>query len=101
MTQESGQHYVVLAKKVHDIYHIAEKRPIDFSGEVELEIETGKEDYVFKYRLDGEWITLGTGKTAGLCTEGTMMMTFTGVYLGLFASRGEAYFDYFTVKQLA
>ena len=101
VTQESGQHYVVLAKKVHDIYHIAEKRPIDFSGEVELEIETGKEDYVFKYRLDGEWITLGTGKTAGLCTEGTMMMTFTGVYLGLFASRGEAYFDYFTVKQLA
>jgi alpha-N-arabinofuranosidase len=100
VTQESGQHYVVLAKKVHDIYHIAEKRPIDFSGELELQIETGKDDYLFKYRLGGEWITLGTGKTAGLCTEGTMTMTFTGVYLGLFASKGEVYFDYFTVKQL-
>ena len=29
-----------------------------------------------------------------------MTMTFTGVYLGLFASKGEVYFDYFTVKQL-
>jgi alpha-N-arabinofuranosidase len=100
VTQESGQHYVVLAKKVHDIEHIAVKQPIDFSGEIELQIETGKEDYLFKYRQAGEWITLGRGKTAGLCTEGTMIMTFTGTYLGLFASNGEAYFDYFTLRQI-
>jgi ubiquinone biosynthesis protein Coq4 len=40
VTQESGQHYVVLAKKVHDIEHIAAKQPIDFAGEIELQIET-------------------------------------------------------------
>lgn len=100
VTQESGQHYVVLVKKVHDIEPIAAKQPIDFPGEIEFQVETGKDDYVFRYRLGGEWITLGTGKTAGLCTEGTMMMTFTGTYLGLFASNGTAYFDYFTVREL-
>ena len=84
--------------KVHDIEHIAEKVEIDFHGEIEFQIETGKEDYGFGYRLteDDEWIELGTAKTAGLCTEGTMMMTFTGTYLGIFASNTEAYFEYFS-----
>ena len=73
---------------------------IDFDGMIEFQIETGSEDYHFRYRLDGDWIEIGTGKTAGLCTEGTMTMTFTGTFLGLFASKGEAYFKYFRVQAL-
>ncbi len=101
VTNEQGQVYVVLSKKVHDIEHIAEKVEIDFHGEIEFQIETGKEDYGFGYRLteDDEWIELGTAKTAGLCTEGTMMMTFTGTYLGIFASNTEAYFEYFSARK--
>jgi len=99
VTSEQGREYVVLSKKVHDIEHIAEKVEIDYQGEIEFQIETGKEDYIFTYRLQDEWIELGSAKTAGLCTEGTMTMTFTGTYLGIFASNAEAYFGYFSVKK--
>lgn len=98
VTKEFGKSYVILSKKVHDIEHISKKVEIDYHGEIEFQIETGKEDYIFSYCLHDKWIKLGTGKTAGLCTEGTMSKTFTGTYLGLFVSNAEAYFEYFSVK---
>lgn len=99
VTNELGKNYVVMSKKVHDIEHVTEKVEIDYQGEIEFKVETGKEDYIFSYRLQNDWISLGIGKTAGLCTEGTMTMTFTGTYLGIFASSVEAYFEYFSVKE--
>lgn len=98
LLNEDGTHYVALVKKVHDIEHVAEKRPIEYDGSIEFKIEAGTEDYVFYYNLGDGWICLGSGKTAGLCTEGTMRMTFTGTYIGLFAERGEAFFDYFKME---
>lgn len=100
VTIEDGKYYVALSKKVHDTEAVSNKKEIDFAGEIELRIETGEQDYKFSYCQGGEWILLGTGKAAGLCTEGTMMMTFTGTYLGIFASNAEAYFEYFTVKRV-
>lgn len=41
---------------------------------------------------------LPAASTAGLCTEGTMYMTFTGTYLAMFAENGTAVFDSFEVK---
>lgn len=100
VTREQGRSFVVLAKKVHDLEDTTTRVEIDFDGMIEFQIETGSEDYHFRYRLDGDWIEIGTGKTAGLCTEGTMTMTFTGTFLGLFASKGEAFFKYFRVQAL-
>ncbi|MFP4662771.1 MAG: glycoside hydrolase family 43 protein, partial [Halanaerobiales bacterium] len=100
LSNESGKNYLVLSKKVHDIEHIEKKIEIDFKGEIEFQIITGKEDYLFSYRLEEDWIPLGSAKTAGLCTEGTMKMTFTGTYLGVFASNVDAYFEYFSAKEI-
>ena len=42
---------------------------------------------------------MGSGATAGLCTEGTMTMTFTGTLYALYCEDGEAVFtDKVTVK---
>lgn len=100
VSSEHGKEYVILCKKVHDIEHVEVKIEIEYQGEIELQIETGKEDYIFSYRLENDWIELGTGKTAGLCTEGTRTMTFTGTYLGIFASNTKAYFEYFSAKEV-
>ena len=35
---------------------------------------------------------MGKGLVAGLATEGTRTMTFTGTYLAMFAERGRGYF---------
>lgn len=100
VTKESGIYYAVLSKKVHDIEYVAQKVEINYCGSIEFQIETGMQDYIFSCRLKDDWITIGTGKTAGLCTEGTMTTTFTGTYLGIFASNAEAYFKYFTARNI-
>ena len=41
---------------------------------------------------------LGKGLVAGLATEGTRTMTFTGTYLAMFAERGRGYFKELNVK---
>lgn len=99
ITHEEGKDFVVLSKRVHDIECVDEKLEINYQGKIELMIETGTEDYMFSYRLQDDWVKLGAAKTAGLCTEGTMTMTFTGTYLGIFASNTDAYFGYFSVYQ--
>lgn len=100
LTKEQDKYYVALSKRIHDIECVTHQIEVDYQGEIEFEIETGVDDYKFSYRLSDDWIMLGTAKTAGLCTEGTMTMTFTGTYLGVFASNGTAYFKYFSVKEI-
>lgn len=61
---------------------------------VSLRIAANKDFYRFEYRTgDGEWLPLGKGMTAGLCTEGTHRMSFTGAYLGLYAVNAKASFS--------
>ena len=58
-------------------------------GPVWLRIVTGPQRYDFFASIDGvTWMPLGSGMTAGLCTEVTPRMTFTGVYLGLWCDEG-------------
>ena len=62
---------------------------------------TDKEFYRFYYSLNGrDYTFLGQGLTAGLCTEITETMTFTGVYIGMFAENGDAEFKEFSVRVL-
>ena len=53
--------------------------------------------YYFSYRCGGEWQDAGKGMSAGLCSEGTHGGCFTGVYIGLYSSGGEAKFNNFSL----
>ena len=95
--RENGGTRAILRRKIHDLEAETASHLIDADGTggVELRIRANKERYHFEYRSEnGNWNTLGTGMTAGLCTEGTYHMTFTGVYLGLFAISATADFSY-------
>ena len=46
---------------------------------------------------EAPYVYLGCGDTAGLCTEITRTMTFTGVYFGMFAERATGAFREFKV----
>jgi Beta-xylosidase len=91
---------LVVRKRVHDLEAQTFRQPIAGARELSLRIAANAESYRFSYRLDGaEWIDAGSGLAAGLCTEGTHMMTFTGVYIGLFCERGSASFSGFSIAQ--
>ncbi len=89
-----GETEIAVRKKIHDLE--AETcvaiLPSKHAG-IQLRVRADQKRYRFDYALeDGDWIELGSGMTAGLCTEGTHTMTFTGVYLGIFAIRSTATF---------
>ena len=69
------------------------------SGEIRLAIKSDKKWYRFLYTdKAGGMFELGKGLVAGLATEGTRTMTFTGTYLAMFAERGRGYFKELNVK---
>jgi alpha-N-arabinofuranosidase len=92
----NGSYFLVLYKRIHDIEIESVRIPFDYRGEIRLRITSDKKFYRFYYLLDTkEWREAGSAMTAGLCTEGMYRMTFTGVYIGLFAVRTHAVFaDY-------
>jgi alpha-N-arabinofuranosidase len=94
-----GIYYIILNKRLHDL-EMEFRQTISMSGdEIQLRISSDPEMYRFDYRAgNGRWRDCGTGLAAGLCTEGTGTMTFTGVHIGLFSVRGPAYFSGFTLR---
>ena len=100
LTQEQDQYFVILEKQIHDNHEITVRQPIEYHGEIALKIDTGMTNYSFSYRLGDEWISLGSAATAGLCTEGTMDMSFTGTMLGIYACRAEAWYDRFDIRTI-
>ncbi len=96
--QEDG-YRVCLGKHIHDIQVISSAKNIQAIDSVWLKIDADKKRYRFSYSMDGkEFIEIGTGVTAGLCSETTMDMSYTGTYIGLFAENGTGYFKEFQVK---
>lgn len=80
------------------ITHVKEIKETE-SGEIRLAIKSDKKWYRFLYTdKAGEMFELGKGLVAGLATEGTRTMTFTGTYLAMFAERGRGYFKELNVK---
>ena len=98
LTEENGSFYVCLAKKIHDMFAVTASAQIFSAGNVKLKIKSNRNKYDFYYEIDGTEILLGSGSTAGLSTEGTMTMTFTGTYIGMFAENSCAGFKDFSVK---
>ncbi|MDR0324947.1 MAG: glycoside hydrolase family 43 protein [Oscillospiraceae bacterium] len=98
LTRFGGVTYVRTVRRVHDLEVKSERVPI-YGDTATLCILTGKDCYKLCY-IDaaGNTVELARGATAGLCTEGTATMTFTGTLLGMFAERGEVVFGEFTVK---
>lgn len=94
----NGMMKVCLAKKIHDLFAVTASAEIAATDSIRLKMASDREYYYFYYRSGDEWILLGQGSTAGLATEGTMMMTFTGTYVGLFAENGTAAFREFIVN---
>ena len=81
-----------LRKALYD--NLIESAPVIIkNSKVSVKIESDHEWCRFYYQDEnGCWIELGKGMTAGLCTEVTHIMTFTGVILGLFAENGTSNF---------
>ncbi len=97
LTCQQNQWKVCLAKQVHDIFVCTASADIPRPQNVRLRISSGKRFYRFSYSLNGkDYRELGKGATAGLCTEGSQTMSFTGTYIALFAERSRAVFKDFS-----
>jgi len=96
-----GTKAVVVNKRIHDLEAETYRTPVKRETEdIRLRISSDLEQYHFAFRAgEEEWQDCGGGLAAGLCTEGTYRMTFTGVYIGLFCSGGEAEFKSFSLVQ--
>jgi alpha-N-arabinofuranosidase len=98
LTRYGGVTYARTVRRVHDLEVKSERVPI-YGETATLSIITGEETYRLCYTNEsGQTVELARGAAAGLCTEGTMYMTFTGTLLGMFAERGDVVFGGFTVR---
>lgn len=97
LTKRRGRYSVCLNKAVHDINVVTNRAEIECenTGEISLRITADKDKYYFYYKTGTDWNLLGSAMTAGLATEGTHSMTFTGTFIGLYAVNGAAAFDFF------
>lgn len=98
LTHEEGQWKVCLSKHIHDMFAKTAEEKVD-TGKIWLRIKGDALNYGFWYSEDGKhYEKLGTGVTAGLASEGTMQMSFTGTYIGMFAENTEGHFQDFSVR---
>jgi len=98
--KENGAMYAVLEKHLHDEKCISSRIRIDMADTVSLRMETDSAFYHFYVTVNDSTYYVGKGSIAGLCTEGTMMMTFTGTFVGLVSTRGTANFRSFRYAEL-
>lgn len=99
ITKEGGAHFVCLRKRVADIDVVVKSCPIDYNGSARLKIEANDEWYKFYYEKNEEFVELGKGTTALLCTE-TNGRSFTGVFLGVFTENGEITVENVALREL-
>lgn len=100
---ESGK-YIGFYKHIHDMGAELAHIPVtdgDNSSHLLVKIDTDREKYTFSYALSDTpnlnariaYKTIGSGLNAGLSTEGTRTMTFTGTLFSLFAENGLGTFE--------
>jgi alpha-N-arabinofuranosidase len=105
-----GGYTVILNKRIYDLEQESRREtglppakgsPETTGNKLRLRITADRKQYRFSFRWgNGEWQDCGSGVTAGVCTEATGSMTFTGVYIGLFSAGGPANFSGFTLRNL-
>jgi alpha-N-arabinofuranosidase len=106
----NGGYTVILNKRIYDLEQESRREtglppakgsPETTGNELRLRITADRKQYRFSFRWgNSEWQDCGSGVTAGICTEATGSMTFTGVYIGLFSAGGPANFSGFTLRNL-
>lgn len=98
LTRCGGRLYAQLRKHLFDMEMVTAQVELPECETVTLQIVSDRAHYSFYAAADsGEPVLLGTALTAGLATEVTEQMTFTGTFLALFAEEGDAVaqrFDY-------
>ena len=99
VTKENGAYFACLRKHVSDIDVVTQACPIDYRGLVRLKIVANDEWYSFYYESKGQFVELGRGTTALLCTE-TNGRSFTGTFLGIFTENGTITVKNATLKEL-
>ena len=97
VTRRDGARVVALRRCVHGLEVEGPFLPLPGQGRVLLRLDADADSYRFCFSpadggVAGERRDLGSGRTAGLCTEGTWAMSFTGVHFGLYCREGEARF---------
>lgn len=89
-----------LINTVHGYTSEMARLKIEPAQSIELEIVAGMDTYQFYYTMNDKRIYVGEAASAGLATEGTMMMIFTGTFIGIYAIDGNADFECFSIKNL-
>lgn len=100
---ENGK-YIGFYKHIHDMGAELAHIPVtdgDNGSHLLVKIDTDREKYTFSYALSDTpnlnariaYKTIGSGLNAGLSTEGTRTMTFTGTLFSLFAENGLGTFE--------
>lgn len=99
LTRTADAWQICVGKQIHDLAAVTAGVKPECRERIRLRIVASKQSYRFYYCCGNreDFIYLGSGDTAGLCTETTRTMTFTGVYLGMFAENGTGIFRNFSV----
>jgi alpha-N-arabinofuranosidase len=90
---------IAVRKRIHDLEAETFEKiiPQNFTR-AELQIVSDRKQYGFSFSIDNEdRQDCGSGLVAGLCTECTHTMSFTGVFIGLFVETGSGCFESFHV----
>jgi len=94
VTKKNGLVYCILRKHIYDIEQIVARVPVEGEA-VKLQIVSDGRVYRFYVKDSAGDIYLGGALTAGLATEITETMTFTGTFIGMFAEKGYVRFTDF------
>ena len=98
--RKEGRLWAVLSRRIMDLESVTGRVLLPDEPEmVTLLVETSAKEYLFRVIGSEGTVTVGAGCTAGVCTEGTMTMTFTGTFIGLFATDTVAEFRSFSLKE--
>lgn len=95
------RYFVGVNRRVHDLEAEVFCQEINYQGTICLRIDADETAYHFSYQMPGaSGQEAASASVAGLCTEGTAYMTFTGTFIGLFTTGGTVAFDAFEMKNL-
>lgn len=100
ITLDQAGYKIKLRRQLYDLCTITEEVSIPSPAAL-LKVTADCDYYSFYYALaDGNYRLLGKGAAAGMCTEITRFMTFTGTFFGMFAENTAACFQDFLRKTL-
>lgn len=100
LVRENGLYFIGVNRRIHDLECEVYKTPYPYQNSIRLRLTCDGIRYHFFYEKDSAAKEAASGLLAGLCTEGTARMTFTGTFIGLFSSGGTACFDDFEMINL-